>query len=107
MIKRLVRMTFRQEECHRFLDIFEESAPHIRKFPGCRHLELWQDAEDPRVYMTYSVWDSLGDLDSYRDSSLFKSTWAKTKILFESKASTWTGYGVKFIEINGSGLADK
>ncbi len=41
MLIRLVRMTFRPDALEAFLALFDASAPQIRAFPGCRHLELW------------------------------------------------------------------
>lgn len=82
---RVVRMTFQPERAGDFLAIFEASSPHIRAFEGCRHLELWQDADDPNVFLTYSHWDSPQALENYRHSELFRSTWAKTKPLFADR----------------------
>ena len=52
---------------------------------GCRYLELMHDINHPNVYMTHSHWDSEIDLNNYRDSDLFRTTWAKTKLLFADK----------------------
>lgn len=82
MLIRLVRMTFRPDELEVFLDHFDRSAPHIRAFPGCRHLELWHEAAAPTVVTTYSLWDDVDALDAYRRSDLFRTTWARVKPLF-------------------------
>ncbi len=84
MLVRIVRMTFAPESVDAFLEHFEASAPRIRGFPGCRHLELWRDADTPTVYTTYSHWDSRAALDRYRKSRLFTSTWASVKPLFSA-----------------------
>lgn len=39
---------------------------------------------------TLSHWESEENLEQYRQSELFKSTWAKTKVLFREKAQAWT-----------------
>lgn len=75
-------MTFRPEALEAFLEIFDASAPQIRAFPGCHHLELWQDTRYPNILTTFSRWDDEAALDRYRHSDLFKTTWAKTKPLF-------------------------
>ena len=31
--------------------------------------------EDPRVFFTYSVWDSPSDLEAYRTSDVFADVW--------------------------------
>lgn len=88
MLIRTVRMTFRPDRVDDFLkDIFEPSAPMIRAFPGCRHLELWQDARFPNILSTYSRWDDEAALERYRASELFQTTWARTTPLFAAPAS--------------------
>lgn len=82
MLVRLVRMTFRPDALPAFLERFDRSAPHIRAFPGCRHLELWQDIRYPNVVTTYSLWADDEALERYRRSDLFRQTWAETKPLF-------------------------
>ena len=82
VLLRLVRMTFHPEVVSEFLAIFDESADKIRSFPGCLHLELWRDLDDPNAFTTYSRWDNQHALDRYRNSDLFTSTWARTKVLF-------------------------
>ena len=47
---------------------------------------LYSDAGLPGVFFTYSVWDSPAHLDAYRNSELFRTTWAKTKAWFADRA---------------------
>lgn len=75
-------MTFRPDALDAFLQIFDASAPDIRSFAGCRHLELWQDANFPNILTTYSLWDRPEDLEAYRQSDFFRSTWRPTRSLF-------------------------
>ena len=86
MLIRIVRMTFRPEAVAQFEEIFNTSKRHIRTFPGCRRLELLRDLDRPHVFCTYSHWDGPEALEAYRQSDLFKTTWAKTKALFAEKA---------------------
>ncbi|TNE53445.1 MAG: antibiotic biosynthesis monooxygenase [Bacteroidetes bacterium] len=91
MIKRIVKLTFRPEMTDTFLrEVFEPSKNSIRAFPGCRHMELLRDTQQDNVLFTLSYWDAASDLEAYRQSELFQSTWAKTKILFASKAEAWS-----------------
>lgn len=90
MIVRIVRMTFAPEKTEAFLEIFNGSKGKIRSFPGCHHLELWQDASAPGVFTTYSHWENEQALENYRRSELFKTTWAKTKVLFAAKPVAWS-----------------
>ena len=75
-------MTFRPDALADFLAMFEQVAPQIRAFAGCRHLELWEDVRYPNILTTYSLWDDEAALDAYRHSALFSGTWAKTKRWF-------------------------
>jgi quinol monooxygenase YgiN len=85
MIQRIVQLRFRPEATADFIAIFEASQDRIRAFPGCLHLELWRDRSDPRRFFTYSRWKSEAALEQYRHSDLFRSTWAKTKVLFSDR----------------------
>lgn len=89
-ITRIVRLSFIPEEVQAFMGIFEESAPKIRAFPGCIEVRVMQDATVPAVYYTVSRWRGHIDLEAYRNSELFKSTWAKTKVLFREKAQAYS-----------------
>ncbi|RYZ23756.1 MAG: antibiotic biosynthesis monooxygenase [Chitinophagaceae bacterium] len=90
MIRRVVKMVFRPEEAEAFLTYFESRKERIRGFDGCRHLELWRDHRDPRLFFTYSHWDSEAHLDAYRKSEFFDETWRETKARFAEKAEAWT-----------------
>lgn len=78
-------MTFAPGAVEQFLDQFDETAPQIRSFPGCHHLELWRDADAPTIFTTYSHWESPEALDEYRESTLFRSTWSTVKPLFADR----------------------
>ena len=91
MLVRIVRMTFQDDKLPDFHAIFDRSKYHIRAFPGNRHLELLSDPDNPNVRMTYSLWDSADALDAYRQSELFRTTWAATKVLFADKPVAFLG----------------
>ncbi|MFY0599777.1 MAG: antibiotic biosynthesis monooxygenase [Cyclobacteriaceae bacterium] len=82
MIVRIVRMTFQEDKIDEFLGVFEEVQDRIRNFEGCSHLELCRDSKEANILCTLSHWESETHLDSYRESALFLSTWAKTKVFF-------------------------
>jgi heme-degrading monooxygenase HmoA len=90
MIKRLVKLTFQTDKTDEFIHIFETSKDKIRAMSGCQHVELLRDATTPNVFFTLSLWDTEGSLDAYRHSDLFRTTWAKTKVLFSDKPAAWT-----------------
>lgn len=85
MINRIVRLSFHEENIEAFLTIFENSKNLIANFPGCNGLTLLQDANHANVFYTYSLWGAENDLENYRHSELFKTTWAATKALFDNK----------------------
>jgi len=82
MLIRIVRMTFEPARVAEFLALFYASQQQIRQMPGCRFLELWQDADTPYIYCTHSHWDSAEALNAYRRSALFGQVWPATKRLF-------------------------
>ena len=90
MITRIVKMQFRPEEVSGFIELFESQCEAIRAFHGCNYLALLQDANDTAIFFTHSVWDSTDALEAYRNSELFKSTWARTKALFAGKPVAWS-----------------
>ena len=83
-------MTFRAEGVEEFVAMFEERKATIKAYPGCTHLELWQDSKNTAIFFTYSKWDSEAHLDHYRFSEFFKDTWGRTKALFAQKAQAWS-----------------
>ena len=85
MITRIVRMGFMEDKTQTFEEIFQNSRELIRARQGCLYLSLHQDEDNKQVYYTISRWDSPADLEAYRQSELFKTTWAATKILFSAK----------------------
>lgn len=90
MIIRVVKMTFRVEAIAAFRQLFAERKSLIRNFPGCTHLELWQDKDNPQVFFTYSWWLSTQDLNNYRKSHFFDDTWKLTKQKFAARPEAWT-----------------
>ncbi|QIP16138.1 antibiotic biosynthesis monooxygenase [Spirosoma aureum] len=97
MLVRIVRMTFQEDKLADFHAIFDNSKYLIRAFPGNRHLQLLSDPDRPDVRMTYSLWDSADALDDYRQSELFRSTWAATKVLFAERAIAFSGENLETV----------
>ncbi len=83
-------MSFEPEQVEAFLSVFENSKQLIAASPGCHYLELLQTPDTPSVLFTYSFWENEEALNNYRHSDLFKTTWAKTKVLFNDKPQAWT-----------------
>lgn len=94
MMTRLVKMQFRHDAVEDFKAIFEKAQPLISAFPGCEGVRLVQDILHPHIFFTISIWRSHEDLEHYRESELFLSTWAKTKVLFDAKPEAWSVHDV-------------
>lgn len=90
MIIRIVKMQFEVKKVPDFLSLFEERKEKIRSFPGCDHLELWEETIGSGVFFTYSHWKTEEDLENYRKSDFFMDTWSKTKSLFAARAEAWS-----------------
>jgi quinol monooxygenase YgiN len=90
MIVRLVKLTFRSEETDNFLAIFDQVSDKIKACKGCLKLELLREKEEGNIFFTHSIWEDESDLEAYRNSDLFDSTWEKTKAMFSDKAEAWT-----------------
>ncbi len=89
-IKRIVKLTFKQEKVDEFLTTFEQNKKTIRSFEGCQHLELHQDAHQSNVFFTLSIWDDETFLDAYRNSPFFKETWKNVKPNFDAKPEAYS-----------------
>jgi heme-degrading monooxygenase HmoA len=83
-------MTFKPEHVNDFLKNFNENKQFIRKFDGCRLLELYRDKNNANQYFTYSYWETEMHLEQYRNSELFNCVWHKTKKLFSEKPQAWS-----------------
>jgi quinol monooxygenase YgiN len=84
MLIRIVRLTFREGSVSDFLNTFQESSELIRAANGCRGVRLLRDTDNPNVFFTISHWEGREHLRMYRESELFRNTWARTKVLFAS-----------------------
>jgi quinol monooxygenase YgiN len=89
-LERLVCLVFREEAVEEFLSLFAKVREAIRQQPGCLYLALWQDRTDPRVILTFSQWTGPEALENYKQTLLFKDTWARTKSLFEEPPQAWS-----------------
>ncbi len=97
MIIRIVRMHFTASGVEEFLEIFNENKQAIRNFPGCTHLQLLRDADEPNTFATLSHWKEPQDLENYRKSELFGKVWRRVKTLFAERTQAFSLE--KFIEL--------
>ncbi|MBL7753302.1 MAG: antibiotic biosynthesis monooxygenase [Chitinophagaceae bacterium] len=89
---RVVTLQFKQEHVSDFLELFDERKEQIRNFPGCTHLQLWQDADEPTIFYTYSWWNHADDLENYRISTLFQDTWGRVKKWFSAPPRAFSSH---------------
>ena len=90
MIIRSVKMEFEEQQISEFLRLFALSREKIRAFPGCTHLQLLQGEADPCVFFTYSHWLGEDQLETYRNSDLFRGVWRSTRKLFRAAPKAWS-----------------
>ena len=90
MFVRIVKMTFEPSKTKQFIENFNKNKQKIRNFNGCRLLELYNDKNNPAIFFTYSYWETEEHLNIYRNSELFKTVWAKTKVLFAAQPEAWS-----------------
>jgi autoinducer 2-degrading protein len=91
-MKRIVRLTFKEEHVAQFLRFFQERQEAIRSVTGCEHVELWRDVSDPTTFYTFSLWKSEADLNAYRHSEFFKNTWSVVKPWFNLKPFAFSAH---------------
>jgi len=83
-------MSFHEDKIPEFLDYFHTVKDKVRNFSGNNFLEIYQDKNNPCIIFTYSIWNHVSDLETYRDSELFKEIWANTKKHFNNKPEAWS-----------------
>jgi quinol monooxygenase YgiN len=96
MIKRIVKMSFDPARVNEFKAVYRQNWTKIKSFEGCEHVELLQAETEKNIFFTFSIWLSEEHLDLYRNSDLFKTIWASTKILFNDKPHAWTVMEITF-----------
>ena len=90
MIIRIVKMSFEPSKITDFKAHFETVRDQIKTFDGNCFLELYQDKDNRSTFFTYSHWQSIGDLENYRQSDFFKKVWSETKPMFNDKPEAWS-----------------
>jgi quinol monooxygenase YgiN len=89
-IQRIVRMTFKAENCDEFESFFTEIKDQIVAQPGCHEVRLLRELGDSGVFFTYSIWDNQTHLDAYRNTALFNMVWPKVRQWFDQKPEAWS-----------------
>lgn len=90
MLIRIVKLTLQPEKAEAFVQLFNERKQRIANFEGCMGVELLRDRTDVNTFFTYSKWNSVEHLETYRQSELFTETWALVKQWFGNKPEAWS-----------------
>jgi (4S)-4-hydroxy-5-phosphonooxypentane-2,3-dione isomerase len=90
MVRRIVKMQFREDLVPEFLMLFEAYKERIRSAKGCCGVELLRSSADPDVFFTYSKWETENDIEQYRKSELFGEVWPRTRALFAAPPEAWS-----------------
>lgn len=90
MIVRIVKVTLTPGKRLDFINLFRQVRTKISDSKGCMHVEVLTDSDNPDVAFTISHWATSNDLERYRQSELFASTWPNAKKLFAAPAEAWS-----------------
>ncbi len=87
---RFVKLHLRPEYVAVFQELFIAVNQKIKAMEGCRNVVLLQDINNSCIFFTHSEWESEDALNAYRNTPLFKETWAYVKPFFAEKAAAWS-----------------
>lgn len=90
MITRLVKLEFSESFIEDFKQLFTQVNIQISSFEGCMGVNLLQHEKEKNIFFTISKWKNTDALENYRQSDLFKNTWAQVKPHFVKKAEAWS-----------------
>ena len=90
MVIRLVELSIQKDKLPIAKKLLEDVAPKVRNSPGCSHLRILMDLHNPARITTYSHWNTEVDLNTYRNSEIFKNFWTQIKPLFAAPAKAWS-----------------
>jgi len=89
-ITRIVKMTFKPEYINDFANYYNSIKHKVAGQPGCNGVKLLKEIGETGVFFTYSNWDSVNDLNNYRNTEAFGEIWPTVKNWFASKAEAWS-----------------
>lgn len=90
MVVRIVKLTFAENKVEEFKAFFENIKHVVNDFEGCKGMQMLQNMEDPKEFMTYSVWKNEQCLNKYRSSADFGKIWPTIKPWFIAAPQAWT-----------------
>ncbi len=66
-----------------------QCAPLMARQQGCRSEKLMKSLDRPGLYISYAEWDSLEDIDRYRESTDHETIQSETRALQGARAVVW------------------
>ena len=66
-----------------------DCAPLMIRQRGCRSEKLMKSLDRPGLYISYSEWDSLEDIDRYREGNDHDTIQSETRALQGARAVVW------------------
>lgn len=67
-----------------------QCAPLMRRQKGCRLEKFMRSTDRPDLYISYSEWDSVEDIEAYRKSTEHETIQSETRAIQGSRAVVWT-----------------
>ncbi len=67
----------------------EECAPLMIRQKGCRSEKLMRSLDRPELYISYSEWDSMEDVEHYRTGADHKTIQSEVNALQGARAVVW------------------
>lgn len=90
MIKRIVKLTIKEEKLAELYQVLDQHLLFIRNVDGCNHLEILKSKPPTNIVWTISIWESEEALNNYRNHPKFYPIWKALKATFAEKAEAWT-----------------
>lgn len=97
-ITRLVKLSLSEDYLDTFLSSFKKKKQQILSYEGCLTVDLLLDNTNKGLCFTVSTWKSERDLEAYRQSDWFQSTWKEVKQHFTDKPEAWTTHSQERIQ---------
>ncbi len=88
-ITRIVKLTFKPEHISDFEAYYATIRSEVAGQPGCNGVTFLKEQGNTGVFFTYSKWNSVNDLNNYRNTEVFGQIWPTVKNWFRAKAEAW------------------
>jgi quinol monooxygenase YgiN len=83
MLTVIAKITAKNEAVETVAQQLANLVPPTRNEQGCIHYSLYQDNDDPAIFMVYEHWERKIDLDAHMSTKHFKECFATIEGLFQ------------------------